>query len=151
MLSREHQTLLLAVAHRHEQSPALGELVDERLRHRRRPGAHENRVVRRVLAPAHAAVAKQERDVAHAGELHRFARLLQQRRNALDREDLLHEMREQHGLIAGARAHLEHALFARELQQLEIPRMDERLRDGLPIADRQRRSLRTRDAASPSG
>ena len=77
----------------------------------------------------------------HARALNVLARLLEQRRNPLDREHLRHEMREQHRLIARARADLEHALLARELQQLEIARVHPRLRDRLPVADRQRRVL----------
>ena len=71
----------------------------------------------------------------------RLARRREQRRNALDREDLRDEMREQHGLIARAGADLEHALAALEREDLEVPRMDARLRDGLPAADRKRRIL----------
>ena len=48
---------------------AVGELLDERLRNVRRRRAHEDRVVRRVLAPPHGAVAEQQRHVAHAGTL----------------------------------------------------------------------------------
>src|SRR5262245_23342342 len=48
-------------------------------------------------------------------------------------------MREEHGLITGARTNLENALIALELKQLEIARMHPRLRDRLTVADRQRR------------
>ena len=50
-------------------------------------------------------------------------------------------MREQHGLIPRARSDLEHALLARELEQLEIAGVHPRLRDRLTVADRQRRVL----------
>ena len=63
----ELEFLLVAVADGNEQAPAVGELIDQRLRKRGRAGADENRIVRRVLAPAERAVAEQQRDVAHAG------------------------------------------------------------------------------------
>ena len=62
----ELQRLLLHRAHGHEHPSALGELLDERLRHRRRTRAHEDRVVRRVLAPADGAVAEEQRHVVRA-------------------------------------------------------------------------------------
>ena len=58
--SRDDERLLLAVADRNEQPSALGELVEQRLRHRRRAGADEDRVVRRVLAPTDGSVAEQQ-------------------------------------------------------------------------------------------
>ena len=69
-----------AIADRNEQSSAVGQLLEQRLRHRRRAGADENRVVRRVLAPADGSVAEQQRHVAHALALNGFARRAASRR-----------------------------------------------------------------------
>src|SRR3712207_6961570 len=60
------RSLLLLAPDRHEQPPAFGELLGERRRHRRRPGADEDRVVRRVLPPSDRPVAESEVHVAHA-------------------------------------------------------------------------------------
>src|SRR6266568_4653683 len=50
-------------------------------------------------------------------------------------------MREEHGLISGSGAHLEHALFAVEMQELEILGVDRWLGDRLAAADGKRRVL----------
>ena len=65
----------------------------------------------------------------------------EERADALDGEHLRHEVRQQHRLIAGTGADLQRAFVARERQELEVARVNGRLRDGLPIADRQRRIL----------
>ena len=96
----DDQPLLIAIADRNQQPSAFGELVEQRLRHRRRAGGDENRVVGRVLAPPDAAVAEKKRDVVHAGPMNVLAGLLEERWNSLDREHLGHEMREQHGFVA---------------------------------------------------
>ena len=68
---RDHELLLRPIADRNEQPSALGELLEQRLRHRRRTRANEDRVVRRVLAPADGSVAQQQRDVSDALSLDR--------------------------------------------------------------------------------
>src|SRR6476646_9149231 len=50
-------------------------------------------------------------------------------------------MRQQHGLVARARAHLQDAFVAGEMEELEVSRMHRWLRDGLPASYRQRRIL----------
>src|SRR6185503_4441987 len=62
-------------------------------------------------------------------------------RNAFYRKHLRHEMRKQHREVSRTGADLEHSLLARELEQLEIPRVDPWLRDRLAVADWQRRVL----------
>ena len=61
--------------------------------------------------------------------------------DSLDREHLRRQMRKQHRLVAGPRSDLEHPLLSREREQLEIPRMRARLRDRLPIPNRERAVL----------
>ena len=58
---------------------------------------------------------------------------------ALDRVHLARGVREHRGGVARARADLEHALAALELERFRHVSDDVRLRDRLPFADRQRR------------
>src|SRR5437868_3571685 len=94
-----------------------------------------------MRTPTHGPVTQQKRDVTYCRTLNVGARLLEQRRDPFDGEHLSGKMREQYGLIAGARSDLEHLLVASELEQLQILRMNRRLRDGLSAADRKWRVL----------
>src|ERR1035437_1547741 len=135
----QEQLLLLFRPDRDEQSPALGELIEQRLRHVGARGANEDRVVRRVRLPAVRAVAEHERDVRHLAQLDRLSRVVEERLDPLDAEDLRRQVREQHGLIPRPRTDLEHALGALQRERLEISRVDRWLADRLRTADRQRR------------
>src|SRR5262249_55585900 len=57
---------------------------------------------------------------------------------ALDREEAAREMSENRGLIAGARADLEHEVTIRDIERLGHQGDDEGLADGLAMPDRQR-------------
>src|SRR6266480_1346738 len=76
-------------------------------------------------------LAQRDQQAAVRGEL----------RHSLDREHRAREDREQRRLIAGSGSDFEHALPAGEPERLEIAGLRERLRDGLAVADRQRRVL----------
>ena len=157
---RHHlEHLLVLTAHRDEHPAASASCSTSGCGMRGAAGAHEDRVVRRVLAPARrcrrrAAARRSSRRRAAIA----LARHAEQRRDALDREDLLDEVREQHGLVPGAGADLQHALRALELEQLAgsargptAARSSGRCRSGAAhprTRDGARRWARTRGAAS---
>ena len=89
-----------------------------------------------------AAVAVLERNVAQLERLQVAPRLGDQRADALDGVHLARDVREHRGLVAAAGADLEHvAELAAVARELGHARDDPRLRDRLPVADRQRRVL----------
>src|SRR5262249_52072959 len=61
-----------------------------------------------------------------------------ERGNAFDGDDLARKLREHRGLVARARSHVEYALVSSQRQQGADRGDDERLRDGLPLADGKR-------------
>ena len=101
-------------ADRDDQAAADLELLLQRLRNLRAAGGDDDRVVGRVLGPAARAVGVQHVHVviAEIGKLLR--RLGGQLADALDREDLAGDAREDGRGIARARADLEHLLAARQ-------------------------------------
>ena len=66
-------------------------------------------------------------------------RLLRELGDALDRVHLVRELRQHRGLVPGAGAHVQHFLAPREPERLRDAGDHVRLRDRLPVADRQRR------------
>ena len=68
-----------------------------------------------------------------------LSRSLGQLRDALDRVNFLRQLGENGRLVAGARADVEHALAAAQCELLADASDHVRLRDRLPLADRQRR------------
>src|SRR5258708_16478835 len=73
-----HQLLDVTVADRDEQAATVGELVEQRLRHRRRPGADENRVEGSAFFPSVGSIADEQRDVLQTERVQTNARWLVQ-------------------------------------------------------------------------
>src|SRR5512140_24862 len=144
------ENLFVTVTNRDQQSTPFRELFGERSGYRGRPGSHENRVVRRVLPPTERTVAGEQRHVHRTCSTDRVTRLRHQRADALDRKHLGRQVRQQHRLISGARADLQHALVPRQRQLLEISRMRTGLGDRLTVSDRQGAVL-VRTVAHPRG
>ena len=86
-LDQPHELLLPFRPDRHDQPPADGELLEQRLRNPQRRGSDQDAVEGRVRGPADVAVAVAEADVLDAEFLQPFLRALQQRLDALDRVD----------------------------------------------------------------
>ncbi len=114
-----------------EQAATLGQLIDERGRHRAGRGADQDGGEGRGLGPAGAAVADAQVDVrvARRGEGPRGAR--GQGRIQLDAVGFGAEFGQQGGLVAGARAHFQHALTRRQLGLLQHQAHDVGLADRL--------------------
>ena len=135
----QRQPLMAAVDRQHEPA-AVGERLDERRGHAvAAAGGDVDRVVRRPLRVAARAVADDELDVVDPGRCQRLGGRARQHGVALDRDDVAREPRQHGSVVAGAGADVEHVLVAVELEQLAHARDDRRLRDRLPVADRQRR------------
>jgi hypothetical protein len=100
-----------------------------------------DRAVRPLGRIAARAVADDQVDVLDAGGVEVALSLLGELRLALDAPHLAAKTGEHRGVVARARADVEHLLVAGELEHLAHPRDDHGLRDGLPGADRQRRVL----------
>src|SRR4051812_15895347 len=113
----EHvKDLLVAIAERDQNSPALGQLLVISRRNFRSAGADEYRIVGRILPPAQRSISQQERDVASANELDCSARFIEQGRDPLDRENLSGELRQERGLITRSRSDLQDFFAALQVQ-----------------------------------
>ena len=126
--------------------PPTGSTIRPRRRAARRAPAHllgrrrdRDRVERRAVGRAEAAVADSHLDGAVPGQLERPPRAGGQHGDPLDRDDPAGELVEHRRRVAGAGADVEHALAAVELEELAHRRDDERLGDRLVLADRERR------------
>jgi hypothetical protein len=135
------QRLRVGVADRHHQASAPRQLVEQRRRRLRPAGGDQDRVERRPLGPAQRAVAGAHLDGGGAVRLEPPARQCGQRGVPLDRADFAGDAREHGGGVARAGADLEHAVAGADPRRLDHARDDVRLRDRLPVRDRQRRVL----------
>src|SRR6266545_7702179 len=124
-----------------QQAPARRELLEERRRDVRAACGHQNRVVRRVGAPAQGAVAEQYRDVGDARLAERLLGGAGELPHPLHAEHRGRERSQQRRLIARSGPDLEHPLLAGEPQRLEVARLRQRLGDRLAAPNRQRRVL----------
>jgi hypothetical protein len=84
-------------------------------------------------------VADDELDFPDARCVERLARATGELGVALDRDDTGGQPREHRGVVPGPGADVQHGLVAPQLEQLAHAGDDGRLRDRLPLADRQRR------------
>jgi len=123
----ECEHLRVSLAEWGEQAPPFGQLPKERFWNVRRASGDENSVVGSVLAPSERAIAGEKRHVPRPSGAYRQPRGLQQWSDALDREYLRGEVREQHRLIPRSRADLEDALGAAEFEDLQVPCVRARL------------------------
>ena len=133
---------LARAVHRRDQPAADRELILQRRRHplpRRRRDV--DGVKRRLLGQPQRPVANYERHVVDAGRRQGGARVGGELRVALDAPDVRGQAAEQRSVVAGAGAHVEHAVGGRELEQLAHARDHERLRDRLAGGEWQRRVL----------
>ena len=126
-------------ATREDEPAADRELVVERRRHPVGGGGDRDRVERRPVGSPEPAVADPDLDRGVTGLLERGARPDGERLETLDRGHVRGELVEHGGRVARARADVEHALGAVELEQRAHLRDDVRLRDRLALADRERR------------
>ena len=140
-LGRPHddlEPLAVGGAYRDDEAPARLQLVVERGRRLERGRGNGDRGERGVFAHAERSVADVEVDaalVAGRGEVR--ARRGRELRDPLDRVHLGRELGEHCGLVAGARADVEHAFVAPQRELLADERDHVRLRDRLLVADRQ--------------
>src|SRR5438034_2108551 len=135
----EREGLRALLAQGNQQAAVRCELLQERRWDLRAARGHQNRSVGRVRAPPQRPVAQEHRDVRDPGLAQRLPGGEGERLHPLDREDGARERPEQGRLIPGAGPDLEHPLPALEAEGFEIAGLGERLRDGLAVADRQRR------------
>ncbi len=125
-------------ADRHDEATAVGELLAQCRRYGRAAGGDEDRVERRGLGPASAAVAAAQFDVAVAQALQACTGGVAEVRMALDRVDPGGQQAQHCARIAGASADLEHAVGRADARAFGHQRDDVGLRDRLAGADRQR-------------
>src|SRR5437764_14689456 len=76
---QEREDLLVPLAERYHESASVGELLEQRRGHLGAAGAHENRVVGCILAPADRSVAHEQGDVPHTRLAAHITRALDQR------------------------------------------------------------------------
>lgn len=103
-----------------------------------------------VLKPTCGAIRDREVRVPHAGNLERRASLLQKRLDTFDTIHCAGNPAQKSRLVSRTRSDLKHSLTTGQPEELERPRMDERLADGLAAPDRERRIL-VRPVADPAG
>ena len=125
---------------RDEQPPALGQLLEQRLRDvGRAPRPRESRRTARTPAirtsrrRAGARCVRASLCLMTSRALSSSGRIRSTENTCAARCD------EQHGLVARPRADLQHALVPRRCRSLEISCVHRRLRDRLPVPDRKRR------------
>ncbi len=118
-----------------DKASAFGELFEERRRNLRGGGGNDDAVVGRGFGRASRAVGVNDRDfvIAKPGEV--VASGVGERSVSLDGDDFASEFGEKCGLISGAGADLENAVFGRERESLEHVGDDVGLGDGLALAD----------------
>ncbi len=92
-----------------------------------------------MLAPSVVTVADTDLDIAVTEVFEPFPGVESEFLDELDAVDLIHQLREDRGLIADAGADLQRHVARLQLEQIGHQRYDEGLRDGLAVADRQRR------------
>src|SRR6266436_4068343 len=83
-LTNSHERLQFFLADREHEPAAVGELADQRSRHLRCSRRHDNRVERRLVAPAERAVADADRDVVIAELVEELPRGRGEARDTLD-------------------------------------------------------------------
>ena len=110
----------------------------ERRRHVGRRSGDEDGVVGRAAWPAGVAVADVQRHVVRPERRQALAGGRRQRLDNLHAVHAARQPREHGGLVAAAGADLEHVVVRAERGELGHECDDERLGDGLPVADRQR-------------
>ncbi len=127
------------LSHRHHETAARRELVQERLGHLGTSRRHDDRVVRGVLWPPERPVAMAHRDVLESQTREPLGRERRQLLVPLDRVDLAREPPEDRRRIARAGPDLEHPVSGSELGRRRHQRHDVGLRDRLAALDRKGR------------
>ena len=122
----------------YDKPPARLELGQQRRRNVVRRSGDDDPVVRRVLRPSVIAVADTDGDIGITETRQRLGRPGAELGQDLDGIDLAGEHRQHGGLVAGARADLQHAVARLHLEQVRHQRDDERLGDRLPETDVER-------------
>src|SRR6266508_3872797 len=122
----------------HHHAPALGQLLEQWRRHGRPAGRHHDAVERRLVGPSEGTIGRPNPDIARAVRLERLPGTSGELRDPLHGADARHEAGQYGGLVAIARADFENLLLPRQPQQLAHTGHHERLRDRLPVADRER-------------
>src|SRR6266568_2494038 len=136
----EHvESLLILVSEWNKNPAAFSQLLVVGRWHLGCSSSDQNRIIRRVLPPPEGSVAEQEGYVAQADLLNSSPRTVEKCGNSLDREYLRREPRQQRRLVARSGSDLEHFLSSLELQQLEVSRVNRRLRNGFPTPNRESR------------
>ncbi len=92
-----------------------------------------------MLVPAVVAVADADLDIAVTEALQPATGIKSELLDELDAVDLIHQFREDRGLITYTGTDLQRYVARPQLEQIGHERDDEGLRDGLAVADRQRR------------
>src|SRR6516225_4842526 len=118
---------------------ALGlQLADQRRRDLARRGGYDDAVEGRRLLPAVIAIARACHDIAIAQPLQPRGSAVRQPRHDLDRVNPPGEMGEDRRLVTRTSAHLKDGIVRPDANQVGHESHDERLRNGLTIANRQR-------------
>src|SRR6516165_4346107 len=114
------------------------QLADQRRRDLARCGGDDDAVKGRRLLPAVIAIARACHDIAIAQPLQPRGSAVRQPRHDLDRVNPPREMGEDRCLVARAGAHLKDGMARPDASEVSHESDDERLRNGLTIANRQR-------------
>ena len=133
---------------RDDQPAAYRKLLDQRSRDARRPRRYENAVVGRLLRPAQRSASPRARSTlrTRAGD-NRSAATSASSGTRSTVIDPRRQLRQDSRLVAGAGPDLQHLLVALETKQLRHRRHHQRLRDRLPVSDREADGPRRRDGA----
>src|SRR5947209_4719847 len=134
----ERQTLGPFRPDRDHQLAGTLELLEQRLGHFRRRGGDDDAVERRLVRPAVRAVEHLHRDVVDLQLADDLRGAQGELVDPFDREDFGAQFREYDRLVSRSRANLQHLFAAAQVEQLDHPRHDVRLRDRLSFADGER-------------
>jgi hypothetical protein len=132
------EVLLAAGSHGDHEPSSVGEMRQQRLRDHGRGRGDQDAVEELPFAQPQRAVAHPHLDVFQLQEFQHFSGASRKLGDSLDGEDLPRQPREDGGLVAGARPHLQDPLVRPDLEHLRHAGNDFRLRDALAEPDGQR-------------
>ena len=132
-----HELLPSEGADRDDQSSPVGNLVDQRRRNGGRGGRDEDGVERRERRRAGLLAGRQHVDMIQAEALERRRGPPAQHIDDLNGDDIAREPGDDGRLVTRSGADLKHAVGGFQRERLGHHPDDQRLRDGLPVADRE--------------
>ena len=135
-----HQLKLLRVSRTHGDchSSAFAELSKQRRRNTWSRSRNDDRIERRMFGQAQAAIANADRNIRVSKPPQNCFRRMRQARMPLDGVNTSRKLGQNGRLITRTGSDFEHSLASLQCERLQHESHDERLRNGLTLANRQR-------------